>query len=217
MHSSDSCVSKSDKILNVKGSDVFSFITSGSRGWAQYYSDKDGDIFLRITNLNFDSLDLDLESAKIQRVIPPQNAEGRRTLVNENDVLISITGDVGMIGLVPPFLHQKGYINQHIALARPNSRVVPEYLCYFLMSKKGGHRQFSLLKRGATKSGLTLIDIKNLCIPLPDLATQKQVVKRIQHLLKNVEKTEKQLESARKRIEVITASILAKAFRGELV
>ncbi|HOI89879.1 MAG TPA: restriction endonuclease subunit S [Candidatus Rifleibacterium sp.] len=217
LHSSDSCVSKSDKILNVKGSDVFSFITSGSRGWAQYYSDKDGDIFLRITNLNFDSLDLDLESAKIQRVIPPQNAEGRRTLVNENDVLISITGDVGMIGLVPPFLHQKGYINQHIALARPNSRVVPEYLCYFLMSKKGGHRQFSLLKRGATKSGLTLIDIKNLCIPLPDLATQKQVVKRIQHLLKNVEKTEKQLESARKRIEVITASILAKAFRGELV
>jgi type I restriction enzyme S subunit len=33
----------------VKSGELFSFVTSGSRGWAKYYSDK-GAIFIRITN-----------------------------------------------------------------------------------------------------------------------------------------------------------------------
>ncbi len=44
----------------------------GSRGWAKYYS-REGAIFIRITNLDFNSLDLDLEEKKIQYVEPPQD------------------------------------------------------------------------------------------------------------------------------------------------
>jgi type I restriction enzyme, S subunit len=55
------------------GSMVFTFVTSGSRGWAQYYSEE-GPIFLRIGNLDYGTTVLDLSS--IQRVSPP--ADGRR-------------------------------------------------------------------------------------------------------------------------------------------
>ena len=38
-----------------KGDSIFSFVTSGSRGWARYYSNS-GPIFIRMGNLNFPRL-----------------------------------------------------------------------------------------------------------------------------------------------------------------
>src|SRR6266568_134156 len=76
---------------------VFFFITSGSRGWAKYYSEA-GPIFLRIGNLNHEDIRLDLTN--LQHVTPPGGAEGTRTAVERNDILVSITADVGMVALV---------------------------------------------------------------------------------------------------------------------
>ena len=59
------------------------YITSGSRGWAQYYSET-GSLFLRMSNLSRDSFDLRLDS--LQRVTLPDNTEGVRTRVAENDL-----------------------------------------------------------------------------------------------------------------------------------
>ena len=55
---------------------LLSFVTSGSRGWAQYYSES-GPMFIRIGNLDHDSIRLDLSD--IQHVSPPAGAEGTRT------------------------------------------------------------------------------------------------------------------------------------------
>src|SRR3990170_2449256 len=76
---------------------VNSFVTSGSRGWAQHYSD-DGATFLRVGNLTRHSVYLDLSD--VQHVEPPQNKEGDRTRVKENDVVISITAYVGSVAVV---------------------------------------------------------------------------------------------------------------------
>ena len=43
-----------DAWKSAKGTEVFSFITSGSRGWAGYYADS-GAIFLRIGNLDHET------------------------------------------------------------------------------------------------------------------------------------------------------------------
>jgi type I restriction enzyme S subunit len=47
---------------------LFDFVTSGSRGWARYYSE-DGAVFLRIGNLDHDTISIDL--SEIQYVNPP--------------------------------------------------------------------------------------------------------------------------------------------------
>ena len=137
---------------------VFTFITSGSRGWARYYSNE-GVLFIRVGNMSHDSIELDLTS--IQRVSPPTNAEGRRTRVIEGDILISITADVGMIALVKAGL-EEAYINQHVALARPVGNMDTKYLAYFLSANKGGQEQLLNRQRGATKVGLGLDDIRNI-------------------------------------------------------
>jgi hypothetical protein len=46
---------------------------------------------------------------------------------DDKGILISITGDTGMVGLAPPNLGE-AYINQHIALARPSANVWPAFV-----------------------------------------------------------------------------------------
>src|SRR5947209_6014535 len=82
----------------VRSGELFSFVTSGSRGWARFYADA-GPRFIRAGNLNHDSITLDLSD--VQRVQPPDGPEPARTRVRGGDILISVTADVGMVGLVP--------------------------------------------------------------------------------------------------------------------
>jgi type I restriction enzyme, S subunit len=114
----------------IRAGEVFTFVTSGSRGWAQFYSTT-GPIFLRIGNLNYNTISLDLST--VQRVTPPNGAEGTRTKVQPNDILVSITGDTGMIGLIPVGF-EDAYINQHIALVRPSEHLYAEYLARYFTS-----------------------------------------------------------------------------------
>jgi type I restriction enzyme, S subunit len=87
--------------------------------------------------------------------------------LSERDIRISITGDRGMIGLVPAGL-PPAYINQHIALARPSS-------C-FIQALSGNVLFFTfalaVLKRPqrGIKNSLGLEDIRNVTVLLPPLA-----------------------------------------------
>jgi len=160
-----------------RGADVFAFVTSGSRGWAAYYA-ADGPIFLRIGNLDYETTDLDLRN--VQHVRPPQNAEGVRTRVEVGDVLISITGDTGMVGLAPPNLGE-AYINQHIALARPSAKAWPAFVARALTAPSLLGRLQSA-QRGI-KNSLGLGDVRGLAVPLPPLAEQKRIVARVDQLM----------------------------------
>ena len=98
------------------------FITSGSRGWAEYYAEE-GEIFLRIGNLTRETIDLDLSDMKYV-ALPAKAAEGKRTRLRPGDLLVSITADLGSIAIVP-VLDKPAYVSQHIALCRPKDGVHP--------------------------------------------------------------------------------------------
>jgi len=192
---------------------LFSFVTSGSRGWAKYYSDN-GSLFIRIGNLEHRNISLDL--SRIQMVNPPEGPEKVRTRIRPNDILISITADVGMVALVPEDI-KEAYINQHIALARPSEGFCTKYLAWYLSSSEGGLKQFQDLQRGATKVGLGLDDIRNIYVPFPPLAEQHEIVCRVESLFNLADSIEARYETAKNYIDKLSLSILSKAFRGEFV
>jgi type I restriction enzyme S subunit len=142
-------------------------VTSGSRGWADFYAD-DGPLFLRIGNLTEKGIDLDL--AEIQHVKVPAGAEGARTRVQQGDVLVSITALIGAVGFVREHLDE-AYVNQHLALVRPSAVVDPRWLAYALRSQLG-RDQFMLRMYGGTKVGLGLDDVREVQVPLPGLDLQ---------------------------------------------
>lgn len=193
-----------------KGEDFFEYVTSGSRGWAKYYSDK-GSIFVRMGNLNHGTIELDLSD--IQYVELPDQVEGQRSKLQKNDILISITADVGMIGLVREDMD--AYINQHVALARPKNDLYAEFLAWYFVSDVG-LQQMQNKQRGATKIGLGLQDIRSIILKIPTLPEQHEIVRLIDELLAREHKAQQAAEQALASIDLMKKSILARAFRGEL-
>ncbi len=158
--------------------EIVNLITSGSRDWAKYYS-SEGAIFLRMGNLSKDSFNLRLKN--VQKVQPPKSSEGNRTKLQENDILISVTGEVGNMGLIPKGFGE-AYINQHTALVRLNTLIETKFISYSFLSKFL-KQQFDSPQRGM-KNSFRLSDIENLLIPLPPLAEQKRIVKKLEEVMK---------------------------------
>lgn len=190
---------------------LFEYVTSGSRGWAKYYS-QDGDPFIRMGNLDHGTIELDLTD--IQYVSLPSKAEGQRTKLQKNDILISITADIGMIGLVRQ-VEKDSYINQHIALARPAGDNNAEFIAWYLVSDVG-LQQLQNKQRGATKIGLALDDIRSLKLLMPIPCEQTEIVRILDDLLAKEQQAKEAAEKVLEQIDLIKKSILARAFRGEL-
>jgi len=183
---------------------LLDFLTSGSRGWAKYYSD-DGDLFLRIQNVRHDKLSLD----DIAYVHAPNTAEAKRTQVAPGDVLLSITADLGRTAVIPQTFG-RAFINQHLAILRTKS-FVPRFLSAYLASPSG-QRQVSGLNRHGVKAGLNFDDIRSLVVPVPPLAPQRQFASRVASVetLRRVEST-----SATK-LDGLFLTLQQRAFRGEV-
>lgn len=191
--------------------DVSELVTSGSRGWAQYYSNT-GARFIRITDLTRDRIELKNDS--IQYVDLPEKAEGKRSRLIENDVLVSITADLGSIALISGNI-QEAYINQHIALIRFDNPFQGAFMAWYLKSDYG---QKDLLKnrRGGGKLGLGLDDIRNTPVPVVSDKVALSVVADIDSKLSVCDSIKKTVDVTLQQADAMRQSILQDAFEGRL-
>jgi len=187
-------------------------VTSGSRGWAKYYSEA-GATFVRVGNVRRNAVDLDL--ADLQHVSPPESAEGVRTSLMPNDIVITITADLGRVGIIPSNL-QEAYVNQHVALVRLKVARSATSIAWYLSSPAG---QASLLEkdRGVTRSGLGLDDIRAVAVPDLSVSESEEVVRKINSSFKWLDKIATEHARAEHLLPKLDQAILAKAFRGRLV
>lgn len=142
--------------------DLSERITSGSRGWAQYYS-TGGDLFIRSQNVRDCFLDL----SDRQYVQVPSNGEGVRTLIAPRDLLFTITGNgVGNVALVPEDL-ANGYVSQHIGLVRLRDTSHAQLIATFFSPSGPGNEQLGQSQYGQSKPGLSLENLRDLLVPTP--------------------------------------------------
>lgn len=195
--------------------EITQHLTSGSRGWAKYYSEE-GSLFVRVGNFNRLSNTIDL--TKLQLVNAPDTAEANRTRLKERDLLITMTADVGMVGIVDErTLHWgNAYINQHVGLVRLKNPDYVDYVSWALASEIG-QKQFRAKQYGLTKVGLNFDDIRSLEIPLPPLEEQRQIVAEVERRLSLAAGVESTLAASLSRAGRLRQSILKSAFEGRLV
>jgi type I restriction enzyme S subunit len=187
-------------------------VTSGSRGWAKYYADS-GSTFIRAQNINSDFLNLD----DIAFVRPPESAEGLRTKVRQHDILITITGaNVTKSALVEELL-EHAYVSQHVALVRLRDVRLAKFLFHFIVSPADGRKQLQAAAYGQGKPGLNLENIRDVLVGLPPLLEQQQIVRRVESLFALADQIEARYAKAKAYVEKLAPSLLARAFRGELV
>ncbi|GBR35167.1 restriction endonuclease subunit S [Gluconobacter kondonii] len=185
--------------------EIASNVTSGSRDWAQYYSDT-GDKFVRMTNLARDGVRISENDMKFVS-IPHDSTDGKRTALKNGDILISITAELGKIGLVPNGFGT-AFINQHLALVRlKNAAASSTFVAYALSSKKLNQKLNSLNDAGA-KAGLNLSTIRSFPIILPPLLEQKKIAAILSTWDRAIEGTEKLLANSQQQKKALMQQLL---------
>ncbi|PXX51106.1 restriction endonuclease subunit S [Aquitalea magnusonii] len=103
-----------------------------------------------------------------------------------------------------------------VGVLRPSSILKPIYLQHYLNSPTGRGKMLGKMLGTAIKR-LTIGKIAESPISIPPLAEQTEIVRRVETLFAFADRLEARLASATVAAERLTPSLLAKAFRGELV
>lgn len=186
-------------------SEYIDFLTSGSRGWAQYCTNDGKEWFITIRNVKDCCISVD----NMQPINAPNNAEAKRTKVKEGDLLISITADLGRTGVVTKEIAEHGaYINQHLTCIRLNQDVLnPLYVAYF-MESPAGKEQFESKNQNAVKAGLNFSSIYSLRLVVPPKDRQNAFVDFVQ----KVGKSKLTIQQSLDKLELLKKSLMQEYF-----
>lgn len=130
------------------------------------------------------------------------------------DILYSREGTVGIACQIPPKITL--CLGQRMVLIRAGDKTTSSYLEIVLNSN------FILeivksLTIGSTVPRINMSDIRAYPIPIPPIDEQKEIVRLVEQFFAFADTIEAQVKKAQTRVDNLTQSILAKAFRGELV
>jgi type I restriction enzyme S subunit len=194
--------------------ELTSIITSGSRDWKKYYNTHGLGTFIMAQNIRPLLFDRSYRLA----VAPPEHDRDRvRSEVREGDLLVTIvganTGDVCRI-LEPLEQH---YVCQSVALMRPVVLETAPFLELYLNSSGHGLAQYRKWIYGEGRPHLSFDHLRETAILLPPLSEQQEIVRRVEKLFAFADQIESRLKQAQSHVDRLTQSLLAKAFRGELV
>jgi type I restriction enzyme S subunit len=139
----------------------------------------------------------------------------RRSSLQVGDLLLSIRGTVGRVCKVPLEL-EGANITQDTARISVHSEVSADYVKTYLRCPSTQKRLESAMK-GVAVRGVNIGDVRVLQIALPPRAEQEEIVRRVAALVNLADCIEQRVTAAMVRADKLTQSILAKAFRGELV
>lgn len=188
------------------------FVTSGSRDWKKYYSNS-GAIFIRTQDINKNELSLD----NVAFVALPEKVEGKRSIVQKNDILIIITGaNVGKVALVERDMDE-AYVSQSVALMKLVLPDMAKYIHFGLIADGFGKTELDKMVYGMGRPVLSLENVQDIILPLPPLTEQNRIVAEVERRLSIADGVEKTVVKSFIQAKRLRQSILKKAFEGRLV
>ena len=142
--------------------------------------------------------------------------EIKRFLLADNDLLISLTGNVGRVAFLSADLLPAA-LNQRVGCLRirDNIPLLIRFLYYFLLRREF---QDSCIKnaKGSAQLNMSTEWLKHQPIPLPPLPEHHRIVTRIESLFAKLDEAREKAQAVVDGFEDRKAAILHKAFTGEL-
>lgn len=198
----------------VKLSALSSMISKGTTptGGKDTYVDT-GINFVRVENLNDDGTISHENIAHITENV--HTGFLKRSILQENDILISIAGTLGKTGVVRD-VDLPLNTNQALAFVRISShKISKKYIKNAINSKI--IQEILLGKTRVTSiPNLTLEIISNCPIPLAPVLEQHRIVARIESLFAKLDEAKEKAQAVVDDFELRKSAILHKAFTGEL-
>ena len=132
------------------------------------------------------------------------------TALEQNDVLLNITGaSIGRCAIVNEMI-VNGNVNQHVCIIRSNGAVDSEFLCNYLLSNYG-QKQIDSFQAGGNRQGLNFEQIKSIRISIPTLDEQKHIAKLLCAINQRIETQNKIIEDLKKLRSAIADKLYSSA------
>ncbi|EFK1739649.1 TPA: restriction endonuclease subunit S [Escherichia coli] len=168
--------------------------------------------FLVISDVNKGVIDFD----NVSRWVPESYYQSLKEIRKpcQYDILYTVTGSYGIPVIVnnnKPFCFQR-----HIAIIKPNRNLIDHRFLAFYLESPQIFKHASDVATGTAQKTVSLSSLRNFEISVPPLKEQHEIVRRVEQLFAYADTIEKQVNNALARVNNLTQSILAKAFRGEL-
>ncbi|EPF1752804.1 restriction endonuclease subunit S [Vibrio alginolyticus] len=185
-------------------------------GWkglkASEYTEE-GPLFLSVHGLNYGTY---VELSEAFHISEERYLESPEIMLKNDDILLCKDGaGIGKIAIVKG-LAEKASINSSLLLIRAGEFFDTKFL-YYLLS---GPKMQTLVHERMTGSAVPHLfqrDVKEFVLDVPPLNEQKEIVRLVDQYFAFADTIEAQVKKAQARVDNLTQSILAKAFRGELV
>ena len=115
----------------------------------------------------------------------------KNSQLQENDVLLNISGaSIGRSGVVFKNILPAN-VNQHVCIIRTTERINASYLSTYLISN-GGQNQIFRLQAGGNREGLNFQHIRSFKIPLPPVSEQQKIAAIFSEADAKIEKEQNQ-------------------------
>ena len=197
----------------VKNNELMFYVTSGSRDWKKYYSYSKGTYFIRTQDIKTNKLDL--KGAAFVEL--PEHVEGKRSLIEKGDLLMTITGaNVGKVAHVD-FDISEAYVSQSVALLKYVMKSFCPYLHYYFQSSAMGAKFIGAMVYGVGRPVLSLDNMRDAPVSVCSFEEQKQIVREIESRLSVCDSIEASISESLDKSKSLRQSILKKAFEGTLL
>ncbi|XUT54499.1 restriction endonuclease subunit S [Xanthomonas oryzae pv. oryzae] len=198
---------------NMRAEDVCTKVQSG--GTPKEGFTTEGIPFLKVYNIVDGIIEFEYRPQYIAADI--HQGSCRKSITIPGDVLMNIVGPpLGKIAVVPQGVDEWN-INQAITLFRPSESISSAWIHLVLLEGTNIRRVSQETKGSAGQVNISLSQCRDFVFPVPPTQIQDEIVRRVEQLFAYADQLEAKVAAAQQRIDALTQSLLAKAFRGELV
>lgn len=143
------------------------------------------------------------EPQYLHHISPELDEQYRRSRIKTNDILISLVGTVGRIGIVPKQLNNA---NIHRNLGRIRTKSF-EFLVHYLHSDIAKNR-FGISSSGSSQSALNLTVLRSLKVPVPPFPEQQKIANILSTWDKAISTTERLIDNSTQQKKALMQQLL---------
>lgn len=120
-----------------------------------------------------------VEDLEFNYITPEHANKLKNSIVTKGDIILTHAGNIGQVSLMPTYSRYEKYIisQRQFYVRCDTSKVLPEYLTYYLKSPLGQHALLSnRTQTGVPSIARPVTHLRNILVPVPPINEQQKIV-----------------------------------------
>jgi type I restriction enzyme S subunit len=138
-----------------------------------------------------------------------------RFILNDGDILISLTGNIGRVGIIQED-QLPAVLNQRVARITVKDRSADRDFLFRFLSSRTFRESLQEAGHGAAQQNVSTKEIEAVRLSLPNKKEQRRIVEEFDNFAEETQRLTRLYEQKHAALEALKKSLLHQAFSGEL-